>query len=399
MSALFGNKNIKDIFFGNKAVTAIYRGATLIWQKIQRLLETGYMGGNDCHEIIPNEDIELSDISVLAQYNNATDLYVRIVNECGILIAQSNANGVEPDVNVYNVTGFLNTVSSLGTPTLFKGNKYYINVKKGNNDNGSFNAYRFQGETGNYKTYSNITQMWVVSGAGNRKCYGTYSNYSGLTANVQPDGYFTWTGGSMGESMMPNNGDSQHPYAFLLKRDMSKVKHVFTASEFGTVGGNDIKKYAYIFYTMGQTEGDEFIMNTGSYWNDGFAIDPNDWNTKYFTNNQYKIYKLTGSMGVNHITSMTPIDNEPTNPEFGAIYYKSSANTWGNISAEAVVAWTGSWVIATDVSREWTADNDYDATNYCERVSPTNDWTIDAFNATTVQQGSKWYFKANNIEV
>ena len=33
MSALFGNKNIKDIFFGNKAVTAIYRGSTLVWKK------------------------------------------------------------------------------------------------------------------------------------------------------------------------------------------------------------------------------------------------------------------------------------------------------------------------------------------------------------------------------
>jgi len=33
MSALFGNKNIKDIFFGNKAVAAIYRGSTLVWKK------------------------------------------------------------------------------------------------------------------------------------------------------------------------------------------------------------------------------------------------------------------------------------------------------------------------------------------------------------------------------
>lgn len=399
MSIHFNSKGMASIHFGNHSVASVYRGATLVWKKIQKLLETGYIGGNDCQEIIPDRDIELTDISVLAQYNNASDLYVRIVNECGILIAQSNVNGVEPDVTAYNVTGFLNTVTSLGTPTLFKGNKYYINFKKGNNDNGSFNAYRFQGETGNYKNYSNISQMTLVSGAGARKCYGTCTNFTQLTSNVQPDGYFAWTGGAMGESMLPRNGDSQHPYAYLLKRNMSKVKHVFTNSEFGDVGGSDIKKYAYIFYTMGQTEGDEFIMNAGSYWGAGFRIDPNDQNTKYFTNNQYKIYKLTGSMGVNHITSMTPIDNEPTNPEYGAIYYKSSANTWGNISAEAVVAWTGSWVIATDVSREWTADNDYDATNYCEKIYPNNGWTIDEFNAIPVEQGSKWYIKANNIEV
>ena len=95
---------------------------------------------------------------------------------------------------------------------------------------------------------------------------------------------------------------------------------------------------------------------------------------------------------------MTPIDEEPSNPEYGAVYYKSNSRRWGNISAEAVVAWTGSWVIATNVSAEWTADDEYDATNYCEAVSP-NDWTIYGFNGTEVQQGSKWYFKANNIEV
>lgn len=403
MSLAFNGKSMASLMFNGKLAAQIFFGAKLIWQKIQKLLEYGYGGGgSNCYEIIPTEDISLSDFSAFAKYNNSSDMTVRIINECGILIANSNQNGVASKSDLYNLTGddggFMNTVSSLGTVTLFKGNKYYINVQK--NGTGEWNLARYQGETGNYKSYSNTNQMWTVSGAGARKCYGNCSVFSEIAENVQLDGYFTWTGGPMGESMMPTNGDSQHPYAYLLKRDMSKVKHVFTSNEFNNVvGGSDIKKYAYIFYTMGQTEGDEFIMNAGNYIGEGFHIDPNDWNTKYFTNNQYKIYKLTGNMVNNHITSMTPIDEEPSNPEYGAVYYKSSSRTWGSISAEAVVAWTGSWVIATAVDREWTEVTEYDATNYAERVSPTNDWTIDAFNATQVQQGSKWYFKANNIEV
>ena len=402
MSIAFNGKGMASLMFNGKLAAQIFFGAKLIWQKIQKLLEYDFGGGqNNCYEIVPIEDISLSSISAFAKYNNASDMTVRIINECGILIANSSQNGVASKADLYNLTGddggFMNTVSSLGTVTLFKGNKYYINVQKGGT--GGWNLARYVGETGNYKSYSNTNQMALLSDAGARKCYGTCSNFSELAANVRPNGYFKWTGGSMGESMKPNNGDSQHPYAFLLKRDMSKVKHVFTASEFGDVGGNDIKKYAYIFYTMGQTEGDEFIMNAGSYWGGGFRIDPDDWNTTYFTNNQYKIYKLTGNMSKNHITSMTPIDEEPSNPEYGAVYYKSNSRTWGSISAEAVVAWTGSWVIATNVSAEWTADDEYDATNYCEMIYPNNGWTIDAFNSTEVQQGSKWYFKANNIEV
>ena len=54
MSALFGNKNIKDIFFGNKAVTAIYRGSTLIWKK-----NTGYVKYHLKFEWSGNNDMAL----------------------------------------------------------------------------------------------------------------------------------------------------------------------------------------------------------------------------------------------------------------------------------------------------------------------------------------------------
>ena len=82
MSALFGNKNIKDIFFGNKAVTAIYRGSTLVWQRIKKILIGWYDTNNYCFEYIPDHDITLSDVTVLGTnefYSTAGKL--RIINE------------------------------------------------------------------------------------------------------------------------------------------------------------------------------------------------------------------------------------------------------------------------------------------------------------------------------
>lgn len=402
MSIAFNGKGMASLLFNGKLAAQIFFGAKLIWQKIQKLLEYDFGAGqSNCYEIVPTEDISLSSISAFAKYNNASDMTVRIINECGILIAESSQNGVASKADLYNLTGddggFMNTVSSLGTVTLFRGNKYYINVQKGGT--GGWNLARYVGESGNYKSYSNTNQMALVSDAGARKCYGTRSNFSELAENVRPDGYFAWTGGPMGESMMPTTGSSQSPYTYLLKRDMSRVKHIFTSSDFDSVGGDDIRKYAYIFYTMGKTEGDEFIMNAGQWRGNGFRLDPDHQDQLYFTNNQYKIYRLTGNMVNNNITSMTPIDEEPTNPVYGAVYYKSNSRTWGSISKEAVVAWTGSWVLATATDREWTEDTNYDATNYAERISPNNEWTVYGFNGTEVQQGSKWYFKANNIEV
>lgn len=403
MSALFGNKNIKDIFFGNKAVTAIYRGATLVWQKINKLLEWAYGGGsNDSYEIIPTQDIVLSDLSVFAKYNNTSDMTVRIINECGILIARSSQNGVASKADLYNLTGdnggFMNTVSSLGTVTLFAGNKYYINVQK--NGTGSWNFAKYQGETGNYKSYSNTNQMSVLSGSGSRKCYSACSSFDDIK-NIDV-GYFEWIGGSMGDGMQPTQGSSSEPYPYLLKRNMSRVRHIFTDSEFNNVPvGNrndDIARYAYIYYCMGNTIGDEFIMLT-NYWTQGFKADPNS-ETRYFTNNRYNICTTKWPFDHNKITSMTPVDDEPQNPAQWDIYYKSSANAWtGSVGKKrAVVTWNGTeWIAAVDWEAEWTVDSQYDASNYCEVA--TQDYTAREFMKASLQTGSKWYFKANNIEV
>ena len=403
MSIAFNGKGMASLLFNGKLAAQIFFGAKLIWQKIQKLLEYDFGAGqNNCYEITPTEDISLSSISAFAKYNNASDMTVRIINECGILIAESSQNGVASKADLYNLTGddggFMNTVSSLGTVTLFKGNKYYINVQKGGT--GGWNLARYVGETGNYKSYQNVNHMSVLSGSGERKSFGVCSVFDDLK-NIDV-GYFAWTGGAIGNGVQPQQGSSNEPYPYLLKRNVSRVRHLFTDVEFNNVPvgqyNDDIARYAYIYYCMGNTIGDEFMMLT-DYWNQGFMADPNS-QTRYFDNNRHKICTTKWPFDHNKITSMTPVDNEPQSPSQWDIYYKSDANAWtGSVGKKrAVVTWNGSeWIAAVNWSAEWDVDSQYDASNYCEVA--TQDYTARGFMTSSLQTGSKWYFKANNIEV
>ena len=397
MSLHVGKKGAADMYFGKKAVAAIYRGATLVWQKIRKLLVGGYGGGkSNCYEVIPSSNITLTDVSVMAVYDNYHDCSIKIINECGLCIASSSSVSIQSGVTIYGFTGWLNTVSSLGTVTLFAGNKYYINTKK-NGDN-EWSLARYDGETRNYKSCGDvINNMTVTSSAGSRKCFGTCTTFDDIKRG-EANSYFTWKGNSIGgvAQMQPTNSGSGNPYPYLLKRNMNRVVKVFTDADFNGMA-DDIERFAYLFYTVGSTPSDEFIMNVGGTYGDGFKIVPNS-DTKYFTNNAGKIYTLSNNISRNHVTSMTPIDMAaPANPELGDVYYKSANYTWGNISARAVVAWTGGqWVIATDVSLEWSADSQYDVTNYCEMI--TDPYAKD-FNNINVQSGDKFYIRLNNTEV
>ena len=390
-----GNKGIADILVGNRAVAAIYRGATLVWQKIQKIIDgLGWCDGY-CIEYIPSNDITLNSVSILVQdWNEESNHKLRILNECGICIAYSSSNGIELHKEIYTYVGALHTVSSLGSITLYKNQKYYINYQK---SNGGENLAHYKDLTHNYKSFSNIANINSVYSADaySHKCDGEASSFEDICQKTS-NCYFIWRGNAFENSMVPSEAGSGNPYPYLLKRDMSRVKKIFTDTDFNSYN-NDIERYAYIFYTMGTTEGDEFIMQA-SNWVNGFDIDPTDeQHTKYFTNNFHKIYKITGNMIHNHITSMTPMDDAPTNPDTFGIYYKSATNSWGNISQKAVVAWTGSnWEIAKSWASEWTADTNYDATNYCEKI---NDSYAKDFNLITVSNGTKYYFKVNDTEV
>ena len=391
MSALFGNKNIKDILFGNKGVIAIYRGNKLVWQKIVKHLVTQYLH-DQCIEFIPTEDITLTDITFFSA-NNSSDTHAvfRVFNDVGLCIAYSSENGVQPNVTLYGCTGSVKTsTNTFGTPTLYAGQKYYINITGPNSD--GMTGSKYEGLNANMKMFNNVSNINSVysQDAWTHKCDGGASSFEEICQKGNGC-YFIWKGSALPNNMKPNEGGENNPYPYLLNRDMSRVKYRFTDSDFNSLS-DDMTRYAYVFYKMGSTPDDEFVMNT-SHWNQGFNIN----GTTVLGNNQNHFYKLNWCMARNHITSMTPVDDEPTDKTDLDVYFKSANSTWGNISGKAVVIWyQGQWQYATSWTEEFLIDSTYDATNYVTKIE--NSYAKD-FNNVSVTTGDKLYYRINGVEI
>lgn len=384
------------MYFGNKRVASIYRGNKLVWQRVVKHLVEQYMH-DQCVQFIPSQDITLTDIAFMGSRSSSdTNAIFRVLNEAGICIAYSAGNGIQTDVTVYGYTGNLKTsVNAFGTPTLYAGQIYYINIT-GPSYSG-MTGTKYEGMTANVKMFQNISNINSVysATAWQHKCDGSAYSFADICQKTA-DRYFIWRGPAIGSNMAPNESGENAPYPYLLKRDMSRIKYRFTDQDFnGSDMHDDIDRYAYIFYRMGTREGDEFLMNT-NHWNQGFRIVPGS-DQRYFSGNANKFYTLTGNMVHNHITSMTPLTTEPSNPDNWGIYFKAAGVTWGSISDKAVVAWNnGQWEIATGFTLEWNEDQTYDATNYIEKI---NDNYAKDFNNVSVESGDRLYFKVNGMEI
>lgn len=392
---MFNGANTEDLYFGDMSVDYVYYGNVLVWAKIQYLFKDGYYNTTDkLIEFIPSTDITLDSVSTLGEHYS-TGCILRILNEVGLCVAYQNGNGAQSDVTIYNKTGVLRTWTSLGTITLYAGNKYYISMR-GSND--GMYVPQYVGLTGNYKSFSGITNVnSVYSGAPDHRCSGDASTFAEITQKPV-NTYFVWRGSPMTNNMKPTQSGVDSPYPYLMKRNMSRVKRVFVDDDFTNVRlgsyNDDMARYAYIYRVMGNTPGDEFAMNT-NYWNQGFNIG----GTQIFNDNKTKIYTLSSQMSLNRITSMNPITEEPplsTRVQW-EIYYKAAVQWSSGPSERAVVVWDGnSWIYAQNWGAEWSADGTYDITNYIDTIYSNE---AKDFNKVSVQSGDKYFARINGSDI
>lgn len=392
---MFNGANTEDMYFGDMSVDYVYYGNVLVWAKIKYLFKDGYYNTTDkLIEFTPSSDITLDSVSTLGEHYN-TGCVLRILNEVGLCVAYQNGNGAQSDVTIYNKTGVLRTWTSLGTITLYAGNKYYISMR-GSND--GMYVPQYVGLTGNYKSFSGITNVnSVYSGAPDHRCSGDASTFAEITQKPV-NTYFVWRGSPMTNNMKPNQSGVDSPYPYLMKRNMSRVKRVFVDGDFTNVPlgsyNDDMARYAYIYRVMGNTPGDEFAMNT-NYWNQGFNIG----GTQIFNDNKTKIYTLSSQMSLNRITSMNPITEEPplsTRVQW-EIYYKAAVQWSSGPSERAVVVWDGnSWIYAQNWGAEWSADGTYDITNYIDTIYSNE---AKDFNKVSVQSGDKYFARINGSDI
>ena len=410
---IFNTLNTEDIYFGNASVQSVYYGSTLVWEKIRKVLQWDDSAKFICIEYVPSVDTTVSDLTFLVETPTSYG-WTWILNEVGLCVARrDNASGTGTQQNFYGVTAYPETVSSLGSPVLLAGRKYYIQFKnfQWEPDDSKVKMPYYQSPlTGNYKEFvingnvskSTTYDLNTVPAVGYIHHLGqlntstwafTPSDFYGSNVNVGT--LFAWFGGDINTTEFKAS-----PYPSYANHDMRNMRFMIT-DQWLNDATNDMKRLALIYYLIGQNPGAEFIW--GSQYNYSSGISPNG--TSMFYDGLWTIYKATGNLSKNHITSMTPITQEPTNKELGDLYYKgvtTAADGWldkdGNpITQEMVVAWGGgAWEFASNWRYEFDVVSSYTGKT-C--ISTIQDNYAALFNNATLYTGKKYYLSVNGNEV
>lgn len=402
-----GNKGIADILVGNRAVKAIYRGATLVWQKIQKLLS---FGNNELIgiEFIPNQNIVLTDISIF-QNDNISNGWTWICHESGFCVARQTSNGVQSNLEIYGLNGTLKTISSLGSITLYAGQKYYIFYKKDqwdNNSEGTQFAY-YQGETGNYKVGkidggTDISQM----GETIDDVFYLYTNqskfpYKGIigidnsdsvavknyliSLNLTKNNIFNWSGAYCSTPYLDG------PNAYYVWKVKTNLTNLITITENDLNQYNSaVQKYAYCLMRAGTAVGRCIrYLPTNSIQYEGTDMFGGPDN----------LYEILWPMYSNKITSMTPVIQEPSDKGNYHLYYKgvTTGSDWSGITDEAVVIYiNGSWQKATKFDTIFTK---YTWGNQGIIQKITDNYIVCNNAKYPVSTDKKYYLRINGNEV
>lgn len=408
----FGTKRFLDVLLGNKAVKQLWWGTHLIWEKIGKVLLRDDSEKYICIEYIPETDVTIDSLSVFLQAGSAYG-WTWILNGCGLCVAlKSNSAGRE-GTTLYGLSGELVTISSLGTPKLLAGRKYYIAYKNNQwQTQSASNFSYYQGSTGKYKNLEingNVTvysqrDLQSIPCVGDFYSLGSYDTStheftpsdfygSGCVANV----FFVWHGGDVNGIAF---GNSRNP--MYTSHDMTKMRGMITDTMLNACS-NDMQRLALIYYMVGNVEGNEIAWGAQYNYPNGITVN----GTQMFTNGIWSIYKGSGNITKNHITSMTPITAEPDHSGLvlGDIYYKGATSSgWldanGNpITQEMVVSWTGSaWKFADKWTYEFTVQTDK-LSNTIEMVEGNEGNYAGNFNDATLYTDKKYYLRINGNEV
>lgn len=406
-SVTYGTKGFLDVLLGNKQVKQLWLGTKLIWEKIRKLLVLDDSDRMLCIEYTPETDVTVSSFSVFIEDSTVYG-WSCILNSAGLCLVTKSGNGTAQET-IYDLTARICTVTSLGDPKLLAGRKYYIGFKieQYNNDNTKF-AY-YQGTSGNYKIF-NISNFSVaqtpdlqtipavgdIAHAGrfdsNTKVL-TVSPFYGSDCNAQT--LFVWKDTNFHSETLQRN------FATLTKYDMRQFRCLITSDMLNSCS-SDMERLALVYYLIGNTSGNVIAWGPqySSYQN-GLTVN----GVTMFNDGLWTLYKANNNTTKNHITSMTPITTEPSNPEQFAIYYKdqtTAADGWkdsnGNpITSKMVVAWMGEyWEFASNWTLEFDKVSNSNFSNIFEKYG---DYNTANFNQAALNTDKKYYLRINGNEV
>lgn len=405
-SVTYGTKGFLDVLLGNKQVKQLWLGTKLIWEKIRKVLLLDDSEKFVCIEYIPETDVTVSSFSVFID-DSTVNGWSCILNSAGLCLVTKTGNG-NAEETIYSLTARTNTVTSLGDPKLLAGRKYYIGFKIEQHNNSNTRFAYYQGTSGNYKIF-NIANVMIVQtpdlqtvpAVGDIAHAGivntttkelTVSSFYGSDCNAQT--LFVWKGNSVQGTTLQQNA------ATLTKYDMRKFRCLVTDEMLNNCS-SDMQRLALIYYLIGNTSGNEIAWGAQYNYQNGITVN----GTTMFNNGLWTFYRANNNTTKNHITSMTPVTTEPTNPEQFAIYYKgqtTAADGWldkdhNPITSEMVVAWTGEyWEFASNWQVEFDVVSNSNFSNIFESYDNYNTCN---FNQAALNTDKKYYLRINGNEV
>jgi len=406
----------------------------VVWELVEKALVAGNQ--NVAIEYIPTQDISVTDIGIFTNENSTGSTpRIKIFHECGLCVAFANGDVQTTNQVVYDLNGS-NHDAVIQATTLKAGQKYYIVYSHGYGSGNDFYPAYFQNTNGNYKVYENEQDNIQVFDISENAQYLKPSKYKGIMTNSMgifgfaTNDWFVWMGSTetgMTQGQVYRRTNVGEGWTFTGIIGDPNNTHTITANDLQSIISKP-PNADFIWYvdqvpnmTRGEIWGKPVtwvtptLVDISTYSDDQqqykVALILKALNTNseamligslFWDNKTGKTYELKTGY-ISDVTSMTPLDSYPSNPQDKHLYFlsKNASSDW----QDAV------WVYENATYTKIVSDNMNTYFSYEELSTKlekigTNQQLLEAlyngdttFLNATVNTDKKFYLKLNGNEV
>ena len=406
----------------------------VVWELVEKALVAGNQ--NVAIEYIPTQDISVTDIGIFTDENSTGRTpRIKIFHECGLCVAFANGDVQTTNQVVYELSGS-NHDAVIQATTLKAGQKYYIVYSHGYGSGNDFFPAYFQNTNGNYKVYENEQDNIQVFDISENAQYLKPSKYKGIMTNSMgifgfaTNDWFVWMGSTetgMTQGQVYKRTNVGEGWTFTGIIGDPNNTHTITANDLQSIISKppNADFIWYVDQVPNMTRGE--IWGKPSTWVTPTLVDISTYSDNQ---QQYKVALILKALNTNSeamligslfwdnitgktyelktgyisdVTSITPLDAYPANPQDKHIYFlsKNAASDW----EDAV------WVYENATYTKISSDNMNTYFSYEELSTKlekigTNQQLLETlyngdttFLNATVNTDKKFYLKLNGNEV
>lgn len=378
-----GNSAIANMYYGNTRIASVYYGSKLIWPTLNLTFGDGPF---IFIKYKPKNNETLNNATVFLN-SGRTNGWMFVVHESGFCVAISNTESFE-NKTLYNCSGYTAFSTNFNSPTLYKDNVYYFGFKTSQWDNNGNTFAYYSGKTGNYKKLTPDGNYQINNIDFSKNPYiGHLTSAEEFYGKLTNNSILLWTDNDFNYGLCQST------------RDNSKIRGAITDDLLNTCT-TQAQKFALPYYLIGNKPGDEIVY---------LSYNSISWNGhNEFTDGRGYVYKSTNNITGNHITSLTPVTEEPAQRNTFDIWYKAAGITWGAdtdapYSNEGVIYWDGSkwadaasWTVEFEMSKD-SKNNPYTNQNITTVLKGPGTTEL-TFATTTLGVDKKFYLAVNGVE-